>query len=184
VAYDPDKHHRRSIRLQGYDYAQAGAYFLTICAYGRECLFGEVVNGAMLKNDSGRIVEEEWLRSAEIRQELELDVFVVMPNHLHGIVFIMNIGATGDVGATSRSPLRSPARGPAKLSLGSFVSGFKSACTKRVNEARGQPGTPMWQRGFYERVIRSEEELERIRAYVLDNPARWATDEENPDAQG
>lgn len=101
MRYDPDKHHRRSIRLHGYDYAQAGAYFVTICTQNRECLFGDIEDGEMRLNDYGRVVEEEWLRTATIRREVELDAFIVMPNHVHGIIVInaerrsqANVGAT------------------------------------------------------------------------------------------
>lgn len=96
MPYNPNQHHRRSIRLPGYDYAQAGAYFVTICTNQRECLFGEVVDGEMRLNEYGRVVEDEWFASACIRCEIELDAFIVMPNHIHGIVWIAEpVGATG-----------------------------------------------------------------------------------------
>ena len=168
------RRHRRSIRLTGYDYAQAGAYFITICTQDRECLFGEVVDGEMHMNAAGKIVYEEWLRTEAIRSEVKLDVFQVMPNHIHGIVFI-----TGDrvdhVGAHGRAPLR---RAP--KSLGSLVAGFKSTVTKRINQMRCTPGQPVWQRNYYEHVIRNERELDAVRQYIVDNPARWPEDRENP----
>lgn len=91
MKYNPDKHHRRSIRLPGYDYSQSGAYFVTICAYQRQCLFGNVVDGRMVLNQYGAIVADEWQKSSVIRQEIELDGWMVMPNHFHGIVIIKNI---------------------------------------------------------------------------------------------
>ncbi len=100
MRYDPAKHNRRSIRLKGYDYSQAGFYFVTICCYQRQCLFGDIVDGVMQLNQYGEIVEKEWLRSPLIRQEIELDEYVVMPNHFHGIVIINPVGANG------RSPLQ------------------------------------------------------------------------------
>ena len=133
MKYDLEKYHRRSIRIRGYDYWQGGMYFVTICTRDRESLFGEVVDGDVRLNKFGHIVREEWEISAVIRREIELDAFVVMPNHVHGIVII----TVGNVGATGRSPLRS---GPPKRSLGALVGGFKSAVTKRINDLRGTPG--------------------------------------------
>jgi putative transposase len=177
VKFDPKIHHRHSIRLKGYDYSQAGAYFVTIVAWQRECLFGEVVNGEMQLNELGKIVRDEWEKSAEIRLEVELGAYVVMPNHFHGIVIIKYMGAT-NVGATGRSPL--PPRGPAPKSLGALLAGFKSSVTKRINVLRNTPGIPVWQRNYYERIIRNELEMEKIWAYIESNPARWEEDDENP----
>ncbi len=178
MKYDPDKHHRSSIRLHGYDYAQAGAYFVTICTQGRICLFGDVVDGGMRLNDYGQTVQSEWLRTATIRSEVELDVFQVMPNHFHGIVVITS-EATGIVGASVGAHGRAPLRRAPK-SLGALIAGFKSASTKRINEMRGTPGTPVWQRNYYEHVIRNSNELDGIRQYIPDNPAKWSEDVENP----
>ena len=126
-------------------------------------------------NDWGKLVQGEWEKSAQIREEIELDGFIVMPNHIHAIIII-----TGGSGrATGRSPLQA---GPAKRSLGAFVGGFKSVVTKRINETRGAPGTPVWQRNYFEHVIRDEDSLNRIRRYIDDNPARWEFDRENPAA--
>src|SRR5258706_7929796 len=169
----PDGKHRRSIRLQHYDYASAGAYFITVVTQDRECLFGDIVDGKIRLNVWGQIVHEEWEKSAQIRQEIELDAFVVMPNHIHGIVVI-----TLETGrATGRSPLQS---GPAKRSLGAFVAGFKSVVTKRINMTRGLPSIPVWQRNYFEHVIRNEDSLNRIRDYILANPTQWEFDRENP----
>jgi len=197
--YDPQKHHRRSIRLKGYDYSQPGAYFVTICTHERARLFGRVVDEEMVLNAFGEIVWEEWFRSAEIRTEIELfaDEFVVMPNHIHGIVWIVEtdvgthgVGAHGvvgatDVGAHGRAPLRRPPR-----SLGAFIAGFKSAATKRINALRGTPGVPVWQRNYYEHIIRNpvrangRSPLHAIRRYIADNPLRWHLDRYNPAAAG
>ena len=190
--YDPERHQRQSIRLRGWDYIQPGAYFVTICTHNRAHLFGQVVDGEMVLNVWGYIVWEEWFRSAEIRAEIELfpNEFVVMPNHIHGIVWIV---ATDDlagydenvhpmVGATGRSPLQP--RGPAPRSLGSFIAGFKSTVTKRINTGRGTPGAPVWQRNYYEHIIRNERALNAIRRYIIDNPWRWHLDRYNPNAIG
>ena len=155
MAFDPKIHHRRSTRLKSWDYSWPWWYYVTICAHERECIFGEIVNDEMRLNSVGRIVEEEWLRTPEVRKEVELDMYVVMPNHLHGIVIV---GESGDVsrdvdekdhfvGAHGRAPLR---RTP--HSLGSFIAGFKSIATKRINELRNSPGRAVWQRGFHDHI--------------------------------
>ena len=186
------KHRRTSIRLKGWDYTQPGAYFVTICTHERVPLFGRVVDGEMVLNPYGEIVRDEWFRSAEIRAEIELfpDEFVVMPNHIHGIVWIVatddpagyDENARPPVGATGRSPL--PPHGPTPRSLGSFIAGFKSAVTKRINQMRGTPGARVWQRNYYEHIIRDERALNAIRRYIIDNPWRWHLDRYNPDATG
>ncbi len=206
--FDPQRHHRRSIRLRGYDYTQPGAYFITLCTHQRAHLFGRVVDGVMVLNALGEIVREEWFRSADIRTEIELypDEFVVMPNHIHGIVWIVDTKETivGDAGATinshggysgargeyyveahSRAPLQRPPK-----SLPSFIAGFKSAVTHRINQIRGTPGAPVWQRNYYEHIIRDNgratgrSPLHAIRQYIRDNPMRWHLDRYNPDAAG
>ena len=182
MGYDRHKHHRRSIRLPGCDYSHPGAYFVTLCTYGRDCLFGAVDGGAVRLNDYGRVARDEWLRSAAPRDEIELDAFVVMPNHIHGIVVI-----TDGAGATGRSPLHytdDGPRGPAKRSLASFICGYKPAVTRRINQLRDTPGARVWQRNYYERVIRDDDELARARSYVADNPGRWAADDYFVDSSG
>jgi len=166
---------RRLLRLKYYNYASPGAYFVTICAKDRSLLFGDIIKGDMRLSDYGRIIAQEWEISAKIRREITLDAFVVMPNHLHGVVFIEE----SDVGATGGSPVRS---GPRQHSLGSFLSGFKSATTKRINDLGQTPGRPIWQRNYYEHIIRNEQSLHRIREYIANNPARWDFDRENPAA--
>jgi len=171
-------HHRRSIRLQEYDYSQVGAYFITLCTQNKACLFGKIAEGAMHLNRIGLIVAEEWMRCAVIRQEIELDEWVVMPNHIHGIVIINHAMRT-----TSRSPLQDAAKpGLVPKSLGSLVGGFKAATTKRINEIRHTPGIPVWQRNYYEHVIRNEDELSSICQYIEENPLKWEMDRENPEA--
>ena len=178
MTYGSTRHNRRSIRLPAYNYAQAGAYFVTIVTYQRECAFGEIMAGQMRVNEIGAVVREEWLRYAEIRGEIALDDYVIMPNHVHGIVIIRDVGAHGHAPLPVRTRQR-PAR-----SLGSFVAGYKAAATRRINEIRGTAGVPVWQRNYYDRVIRDEEELNRIRQYIIDNPLHWDEDPENPNAVG
>ena len=182
MTYNRERHHRRSIRLPGYDYAQAGAYFITICTKARLCQFGDIVAGRMVLSPFGEIVMHEWQRSAVIRAELALDVFVVMPNHLHGIVMILEDARQGAdvVGAHGRAPLPgSPLHRPPR-SVGSFIAGFKAAASRRINALDQTPGHAVWQRNYYEHIIRSEAELSRIRQYISENPARWSEDPENP----
>ena len=171
------QNNRRSLRLVGFDYTQVGAYFITVCSYEKKCIFGEIVDGEMRLNDLGLVVQEEWWKTAVIRQEVELDAFQIMPNHLHGIVVITSKSDT-TVGAHSPAPLRRAPR-----SLGAIVAGFKSAATKRVNEGRRTPGHPLWQCNYYEHVIRNEPDLDRIRRYIyytVTNPIKWAEDSLNP----
>jgi len=175
---------RKSTRLPCYDYSTSGAYFVTLCTQNRCFLFGEVLNGDVILNPFGQIVDEEWRRSAMIRDEIELDEFVIMPNDLHAVIIIAGelraaSGPTEE--ATGRSSLQTT-RMPRlpKRSLGSLVAGFKTATTKRINILRGTLSAQVWQRNFYDRIIREDAELERIRRYIFENPMRWQFDQENP----
>ncbi|MGD1146896.1 MAG: transposase [Thermoanaerobaculaceae bacterium] len=172
---------RRSTRLHGYDYAQAGAYFITVCTAARRCCLCDIAGTAISLTRAGRIVAEEWARSAELRPEVSLDGFVVMPNHVHGVLVLSpTVGATRRVapGRGSASPLRS---GASPGSLGTIVGQFKAASARRINALRGTHGRVFWQRGFYEHVIRNQGDLEAIRTYIADNPLQWALDRENPE---
>lgn len=162
---------RRSIRLKDYDYGQAGAYFVTVCTWKRKPTLAQIENGSAILTDFGLIVSEEWCRSVSLRKEIELDAFVIMPNHIHGIIIFHDVGATG------RSPHK--AKGPTKQSLGALIAGFKASVTLRVNEKLGTPGTPFWQRNYYEHVIRDEESLRAYRKYIKMNPLSWDLDKEN-----
>jgi len=196
MAYNPDIHHRNSVRLRSYDYRSAGAYFVTICTHQKEPILAEIVDGAVSPSSLGNVVWERWHQIPEHFPYVDLDEFIIMPNHLHGIVFINdNVGAThaspavtdltdmADVSITAQddrarhaSPLQKP--GPEKQSLGAIIGSFKSACTKRINEARSTSGMPVWQRNYHERIIRNEEELHSLRDYILTNPIRWDGDGE------
>ncbi len=172
--FNPHIHHRHTIRLAGYDYSRAGAYFLTLCAHHHKNIFGTIVDDGIELNACGRIVYDEWLKSAKIRREIELDEFIIMPDHLHGIVIIHDIDRRGDrpVAPTNPDVVENP-MGPKPKSIASFVAGFKSATTKRINEIRHTPGTSAWQRNYYEHIIRNEIELHRIREYIKYNPVNW-----------
>jgi len=179
-------HHRRSIRLPGYDYSAAGAYFITICTQGRECLFGQVVDGEMRLNALGEIVRAEWEKTATMRAEIEIREYVVMPNHFHAIVVIRWDVGRGDR-PVARTEERSVARmntngqvrpkGPDSGSIGALMAGFKSAVTGRINQIRKTPGAPVWQRNYYEHIIRDEQSYEKIAAYILNNPRQWEADQ-------
>jgi len=167
---------RRSIRLRGFDYTQPGGYFVTICTCGRENLLGEVVAHEMRLNSFGKAVAEAWRAIPSHFHLAEIDAFAVMPNHIHGIIML-----EAEVGAKRASPLRQrEARGTAKGSLPTVVQSFKSAAARSVNQIRGTPGKPLWQRGYFERVIRGPDELDLIRGYIEQNPLLWQLDQENP----
>ena len=170
------EHHRRSIRIRGFDYTSHGAYFVTIVTDGRRQLFGRIIGDEMRLNAAGRIVAEEWQRSGELRSNVEIDAFVVMPNHFHGIVFLTQT----DECTLRSAPTRSFGGGMAG-SLPVVVRNFKGAVTRRMRE-RGFD-EPVWQRNYHERVIRNERELQAIRQYIIDNPRQWALDKENPRGQ-
>ena len=185
--YDPQHHHRSSTRLKGYDYSQSGAYFVTVCTYQHQSLFGTVVGGEMALNSFGQLVLEEWFKSARIRSEIELftDEFVVMPNHIHGIIWIVNdpyVGATRRVALTIPRVVPTSSRpcGPKPGSIGAIIGQYKSVVTKRINQIRETHGEPIWQRNYHDHIIRDETELVNIRAYIADNPHRWTQDRYHP----
>jgi putative transposase len=165
---------RGSLRLKGYDYAQAGAYFVTICTHDRACLLGEAVGEEVRLSDAGSIVQEAWQALPGRFSGMELDAFVVMPNHVHGIATFVGAGLAlpGEKGAASSAP-----------TLGDVVRAFKSLSAIHVNRLLRRSG-PLWQRNYYEHVIRNERELDKIREYIATNPLRWALDRENPQRTG
>jgi putative transposase len=179
MKYDPERHHRRSIRLSGWDYTSAGAYFVTICTHERSRLFGKVVDGQMQMNEYGQIVWACWKEIPLHFPHVELDAFVVMPNHVHGIIILAPVGARHKVGAPHAVP--PPFGKPVPGSIPTILRSFKSAVTKRINALREVPGAPVWQSNYYEHIIRYEREWGHIREYILNNPARWETNENNPD---
>jgi putative transposase len=160
---------RKPTRLEGWDYSSSGWYFVTICTKQHRPFFGWIRAGEIHLSSAGLIADEQWKRTPMIRPYVTLDAWVIMPNHLHGILRIIPTNA----GATGRSPLRGP-RGPAPHSVSAIVAGFKSAATKRIR-ATCLP-TFTWQRGFYDHIIRDEKDLQRIRQYIVDNPVKWESD--------
>ncbi len=166
---------RRSIRLQGYDYRQSGAYFLTICAYQKSCLFGYICDGKMTLNELGLTVTKCWRQITEVRPNVELDAFVVMPNHFHGIIFVFDERKT-KTAKRPRPKAKSSSSRLARASLGVIVGQFKRAVTIRSKLLHKQPEQPIWQRNYYEHIIRNENSLNDIRKYIVENPARWHDD--------
>jgi REP element-mobilizing transposase RayT len=238
--FNPLIHHRRSIRLKGYDYSQAGLYFITICCQDRRCLFGEIIDGKMILNEYGQIAYDEWVKTPEIRKNVELGEFIIMPNHIHGIIRLFRRGeshspeiineshsplingsqSTGESHSPQRSPeiingiqstdeshspqrspeiingiqstgeshspLRSPEiingiqstgeshsppRSPSQT-IGAIVRGYKSSVTKQLNALNF--GCSVWQRNYYEHIIRDEQSYKRISEYIINNPNKWS----------
>ena len=172
------KKHRKSIRLKGYDYSQVGAYFVTICMNRRVCLLGDVVNGKMVLNDTGKLVDRWWVNLSGRFSNIELDQYVVMPNHFHGIISI--------VGADQCVCPKNPKEGEHTGSpLHRIIQWFKTMSTNEYIHAVKQMGwtafdKKLWQRNYYEHIIRNENEMFRIREYVQNNPVNWELDRENP----
>ena len=173
--YDPEMHHRHSIRLEGYDYSLPGAYFVTVCTHKREYLFGNVVNDEMVLREYGKIVENIWHNLTNHYQNIKLDKFIVMPNHIHGIIILMDMN---DVGAGLKP---APTDLTKYYPLSEIIRAFKTFSARHVNELRKTPGIPVWQRNYHEHIVRNENELNRIREYIMNNPLRWQYDRENPD---
>ena len=169
MRYNRDLHHRQSIRLRGFDYTQPGAYFITVCTHERAPLFGDVVDGAMVLSAAGAMVETCWYAIPDHFPWVRLDAFVVMPNHVHGIVLI-DRHEMGIVGANDHSPL--PAG--TTRSLGSVVRGFKIGVTKWFHANTDVHA--VWQRNYYEHIIRHEQAYAAIADYIRHNPQRWQDD--------
>ncbi len=225
MKYNPEKHHRRSIRLKGYDYSQPGWYFVTVVTQNREMLFGVVVNDKMVLDLFGKIIDYHWRKLPRHFKNIVLDEYQIMPNHFHGIIHIVgamhsdlnnqknnenfngNVGAmhsdldnqknnekfNGNVGAMhsdldnqknnekfngNASPLSQPRRphGTVPGSLGAIMQNFQSVTTRKINRIRKTPGARLWQRNYWEHIIRNETELNRIRNYIINNPKNWDED--------
>ena len=167
---------RRSIRLRDYDYTQAGLYVVTICTYQRSCLFGDIRSSEVILTELGKLVQDLWHQIPISRANTTLDRFVVMPNHLHGIIQIDAIDSE------QNCPNRSHNEGVTRTtlpsgSLGATVGQSKSAVTKQSRALPDPPKPPIWQRNYYEHIIRNESKLNDMRKYILDNPAHWTNDD-------
>ncbi len=182
MQYSEKQHQRHSIRLKDYDYTQEGAYFVTICTHQKAFLF---------ENEPiSVIVEKCWLEIPVHSPNVQLDEWVIMPNHMHGILIIIDKCKTSKYPTNNvynvrrGDPMGRPyirPHGPTPDSIGTIVGQFKSVVTKRINKLHGTPGARIWQRNYYEHVIRNEHDLNEIRQYILDNPVKWDMDENNPD---
>ena len=168
---------RKQIRLREYDYSQPGAYFITICTKDRIGMFGKIVDGDMIMHEYGNIVQLCWNVLPDHYDNIQLDEFVVMPNHIHGII-IINDDA---VGAGLRPAPTGNNVNPKRHGLSEIIRAFKSFSARRINEFRHTPCAHVWQRGYYDHIIRNVQALNRIREYISTNPERWQLDRENPD---
>jgi REP element-mobilizing transposase RayT len=200
--FDPQKHHRRSIRLKGYDYSSEGAYYVTTVTLSRECLFGEIIDKEVYLSNYGKIVQKWWESIPIHFPNVELGAFVIMPNHVHGIIF-MSTESRGEVVSPRDNPnrdnqgsiiheeisrnvdesMKQDGETPPlhKRTLGQILAYFKYQCTKEMNKIEdAQTITRFWQRNYYEHIIRNEKELKQKTDYILDNPSRWDEDAENP----
>jgi REP element-mobilizing transposase RayT len=164
---------RKDMRIPGFDYGQPGGYFVTVCAEGRRPIFGEINQQTMVLNDCGEIVKNCWLWLESHYPYVKLDEFCIMPNHFHGIIFISDIPRRGGSRAA-------PTCLDKVKPLGQLVGAFKTTSTRRMNQIKQTPGMTIWQRSYYEHIIRDDMDLGRIRQYILDNPLRWSQDQENP----
>lgn len=169
-------HHRQTMRLKGYDYSIPGAYFVTIVADNRRCLFGQIIKGAGLEpaptdqlilSPFGEIVFSTWNNLVNHNRGIELGAYIVMPNHIHGIINITEMDM--NVGAGSKPAPELP----------EIIRQFKTFSARRINELRGTTGTPVWQRNYYDHIIRNSNELALVTDYILDNPRQWCEDPEN-----
>lgn len=184
-------HERRSIRLPGFDYTSYGAYFVTICAHKRRCLFANPRSPDLRLTRLGWMVVECWLAIPAHAPEVANDAFVVMPNHLHGVLLLKRAGKTAAefderrrrLATTSSNPRSPDFPRPEAGSLSAIIRSFKSAVTHRARRELGRSVMRVWQRGFFDRIVRNERELNDIRLYIRENPRRWARDTENPMAQ-
>jgi REP element-mobilizing transposase RayT len=171
MALYKDLYRVESTRLHTWDYTATGYYFVTTCAKERRCWFGGIIDDRVALSSIGRIVEEEWLRAEAVRDNVRLDEFVIMPNHVHGIISIE--------GASFETRLRGVSTpGLAAGSLGAIMRQFKSNATRRIWAAGHREFA--WQSRFHDRIVRNERELNAMREYILVNPRKWAEDKEYP----
>lgn len=194
AAYNPAIHHRRSIRLKGYDYAQEGLYFITICVQNREHIFGEVVDGEMILNEFGQIANDEWVKLSDRFPNFELDVFQIMPNHMHGIIFLNDklVGAgftpapnngntQNNVNAQNNWQRNDNIRSTERIapSVSDIVGAYKSLVTNdclKIFKSKNKTMGKLWQRNYYENIIRNQLSYERISDYIRNNPKKWSED--------
>jgi REP element-mobilizing transposase RayT len=161
MKYNHNQKFRKSTRLKEFDYASPGAYFITICVFQRECILGEIEDGKMVLSSAGESTLEIWYDLPSRFPTVELDAFVIMPNHVHGILCL----------TTNNSET---------LTISIVLRAFKSLSARAINKELGRAERPAWQRGFWDHINHNEMELERIRTYIHNNPQSWFEDQENP----
>ncbi len=172
---------RKSIRLKDYDYSREGAYFITICTYNRECILGNITDGEMILNQFGKIVLECWNNLTTRYTNIELDKFVVMPNHVHGIIKIIdNVGTIHELPLQGKDCMNQQIE-RRRMLIPKVVGYFKMNAAKQINIMRNTPGIPFWQKNYYEHIIRNVDKLNKIREYIHHNPLKWHLDRENPE---
>jgi len=166
------------MRLRDYDYSEVGGYFITICTFNREYLLGGISNQEIVLNDIGEIAEQWWLKLENKFANIILDDHVIMPNHIHGVIIIS--GGRDNVGAIHELPLQRDKIERRRMLIPKIIGYFKMNTAKYINQLRDATGHPFWQRNYYEHIIRNENELNRIREYIQNNPLKWDLDRENP----
>jgi REP element-mobilizing transposase RayT len=181
MKYNAKVHKRKSIRLKEYDYSQQGMYFVTVCTHDHHFLFGHIEEEIMILNNAGRFANKCWLEIPEHFPHVALDEFIVMPNHIHGII---NIDTINNVGVQNLEPLRKQNKYQQIIpkSIGSMIRGFKIGVTKWFRKNTNVYN--VWQRNYYEHIIRNEKELNKIRGYIINNQWKWQLDKENPERIG
>jgi len=173
-----NKYRIKTARLQNYDYSSNGAYFVTICTKNREYSFGEIKNGKLQESITSKICMECWLDLPNHYPNCILDAFVIMPNHIHGVIIIANV-ETG-FKPVSTKPVSTNAN-TKQHSLSEIIRGFKTFTARKINEHQDTQGQPFWQSRFYDRIIRDEDELNHVREYIQNNPLKWEEDKNNPE---
>jgi REP element-mobilizing transposase RayT len=171
---DSNEYARKATRLAGYDYSQAGFYFVTICTHGRKCCLGEVIDWEMALSEWGEVVQEVWGALPKHYWHVYLDEFIIMPNHIHGIIQLIDEKPNPGRGGFLNPPLQQ------RHGLSEIVRGFKTWSVRRINQIRNTPGVKFWQRSFYDRIIRDERDLDIIRTYIHNNALKWEDDRDNP----
>ena len=172
------KYKSGSIRIKDFDYGSVGDYFITICSHNREYLFGEIRDGEMVLNEMGKIVEEEIINTPKIRKNIGIDIFCVMPNHIHLVITVFCRDTLQRVSTIERFGQ------PTSNTIPTIIRLIKSATTKRINILRNTPSQPVFQRGFYEHIIRNEKSYDEIYSYIESNPSTWYRDRNNPENSG
>jgi putative transposase len=181
LRFDKEERHRRSIRLKDYDYSQNAAYFVTICTHERECLLGNISGEEMQLNEIGQVVANCWRWLGQQYDYVYMDEWIIMPNHLHGIIVIADEPYNG-LHCTCKGGSRTGlTKGIKRKPLGRLIGAFKTVSAKRINDIRKTPAAPVWQRNYYEHIIRNERDLESIRQYIVSNSFTWHEDKENPE---